>query len=161
MPLWDRVDAMPIPVPLTVDRLRTLNDDEFGLLIRSNLMPRDPARRKQWDALWRTLTEWPDLQQRASTLLDQWIDQTDCGGYIDGAADSKRREQFANRCEDALNRLDPPKAIHHGATRSEKLLSAIAAHRAVILDSAQHPRPADVALWAWLDPGRRHERARR
>lgn len=158
MAVWERVE-MPRPLPelVTAGWLRDLDDDEFREVLRSNLLPRgnDPGARRSWESCWRLLADWPDLQERAQEALSGFLSAVEA--HLATDTGDRRAQRFQEQAENRWRHLDPTKIRRGGAnaTRGEQLLAAISTHRRVIVESGQEPRPADVALWAHLDPKRR------
>lgn len=153
VPVWDRVE-MPRQLPdvVTDQWLRTLTDEEFAEVLRSNLLPRSdaPAARRSWDACWRILTDWPDLQERAQETLNGFLNAVE--EQLLAIPEDKRAKRFQELVDARRRQLDPAK-VHRGganATKGEQMLAAINTHRRVILASGEPPRPADIALWSHL-----------
>jgi hypothetical protein len=161
---WQRVkDPRPLPTAskpaLLAGHLRDLDDEALGRLIRDHLVPLDSERgyRVRWNSLWATLGFDPVLRNRATTIINGFLDLAESALAADDqdANQSKRTGKFFDRCEGALdrilNRADEPLAWAGAAAASfnpaariviDKLISAI----------DQHRRDGDSeTLWATLD----------
>lgn len=148
---WDTDDEV-------IDHLTALPDEEFALLIGSNLLPRHDIDRGKirWQRLWRILRNDDDLADRTFDLLDDWLDRAE------QHPDDKRARKFAQHCRDAWSRLEttsntlPPHAPLAWAGRLarrhppqsryviDQLVTAIVTHRDAL---GQDADPADRHLW--------------
>jgi hypothetical protein len=142
---WDRVDdPVEIPDPCDAVRLRLLAEDQFGELLRSNLMPGKDCDR--WRRLWVIIAFNQDLADRVLDRLDQWAD------LAQGASD-QRAAKFAERCDEAWNRvlrvqqLDArPASDPKPGTTAHRFLMSILGHRHTI--GEEQATKVDRAMWA-------------
>lgn len=157
MAVWDRIETPPVlPAVVSPEWLADLDDQEFAQLLRGHLLPRSASGpgRKAWDSLWRILGEWPDLQGDAWDVLEGFL--RDCEAQLLVHPDDKRAKRFQGQVADRLRALDSSRLLQGGdGSRSERLVAAIARHRAETLAAGVDPSAADVALWAALRRRRR------
>lgn len=152
MAVWDRINQ-PVRLPdvVTVDWLESLDDEMFAEVLRSNLLPRETASgRLSWEALWRLLQLWPELQADATEVLTGWL--TAAEAQVAANPGDRRARRFLDQVLQRRKALE----LKHGRSGSRaELLAAIEAHRAVTIESRLEPSEADIALWGYLTPRRR------
>ncbi len=176
---WSRVKTpVAIPDPLGPAALLKLALEDFAVLVRDHLVPRDPGgpERDRWEQLWVLLGRDDQLAERVYDVLEDFLDQAEqalAGGGLD-EHQRRRAQKFARFCEDSWQRLrvedDKPlgwagragSGFNPAARKViEQLVDAIAEHRAAVT-SAGTVRPTDRELWKALrDVGLDPEAGRR
>lgn len=156
---WDRQDPATIPAPCTATTLRLLTEEEYGAVVRSNLVP--GADRYAFEELWTLIAFNDDLAERCFDVLEDWLESA--GDALQTDPDAPRAKKFRRMCDDAWNRLtkirdldvkqDRPGPGPH--TTAAQFAAGIATHHSTLDD----PGPLDDALMAALRFAR--DRARR
>lgn len=144
---WSRIQQpSPIPSPLAVSSLQSLDQGAFTELVRDHLIPRDDTNsgRTRWQSLWRHLGS-TELRQRTFDTLENLLDQVE--DHLDAHPDDRRARRFHQQCNGAWERLRRPMSRPETA---DALTTAISDHRSAILATQGPPRPADRTLWRHL-----------
>ena len=148
---WARItDPAAVPRPCSGVRLRLLDEERFGHLVASELVP--GPDREAHRLLWAVLASNNDLTMRAFDLLDLWLGSCrhavgtipqDTGRVrkFQGFVEAARRRLLSIRTKD----LNPHNEVSPRATSfTGALVAAIHEHQAAVV----HPRSEDWALWA-------------
>ena len=148
---WARItDPAAVPRPCSGVRLRLLDEERFGHLVASELVP--GPDREAHRLLWAVLASNNDLTMRAFDLLDLWLGSCrhavgtipqDTGRVrkFQGFVEAARRRLLLIRRKD----LNPHNEVSPRATSfTGALVAAIHEHQAAVV----HPRSEDWALWA-------------
>ncbi len=164
---WRRVKIpAALPEPLSVAALSGLAAEEFAVLLRDHLVPRNPAGvdRERWERLWAVLSRDDALSDRAFDVLEEFLDQVDRALRSDAldAHQRRRAQKFERFCDDAWQRLrvDDDKPLGWAGRAAagfnpparkvlEQLVDAVAQHRSAVT-AAGSASAADEQLWAVL-----------
>ena len=163
---WARItDPAAVPRPCSGVRLRLLDEERFGHLVASELVP--GPDREAHRLLWAVLASNNDLAMRTFGLLNLWL--RSCRHAVGTIQqDTGRVRKFQGFVEAAWYRLiliqrkdlNPHNEVSPRATSfTGALVAAIHEHQAAVV----HPRSEDWALWvAVLDArGRRLRKGNR
>ena len=148
---WARItDPAAVPRPCSGVRLRLLDEERFGHLVASELVP--GPDREAHRLLWAVLASNNDLAMRAFGLLDLWL--ASCRNAVGTIPqDTGRVRKFQGFVEAARHRLlsiqakdlNPRDGVSPRATSfTGALVAAIHDHQAAVT----HPCSEDWALWA-------------
>ena len=148
---WARItDPAAVPRPCSGVRLRLLDEERFGHLVSSELVP--GPDREAHRLLWAVLASNDDLAMRTFGLLNLWL--ASCGHAVGTIQqDTGRVRKFQGFVEAARHRLllirrkdlNPHNEVSPRATSfTGALVAAIHDHQAAVT----RPRSEDWALWA-------------
>lgn len=148
---WVRIkEPLGIPGEVTASWIRLLSDEEFGLLLASNLLPKDDVA--AFRTLWALIAYNDDLAQRAFDQMEVWLDA------CEDNPEAPRAKKFYSLLDTMWNELvkirdtdlvqDPVKVPVGGTTLTARLVQVIEYHRSAIAALGIEPSAVDEALWA-------------